>query len=267
MSRMPVLPPDAHIGEVSLTVSDLDRSAAFYTDVLGFARLESTPRRAWLGPADGPVLVRLDARPGALPRAPRTSGLFHVAILVPSRAALGRSLRRLADRRWPLTGASDHLVSEALYLDDPDGLGIEIYRDRSKTTWAREDGEVLMATDPLNLDDVAREPGAERPWSGLEPGTTIGHVHLHVPQLAPAEALYCGEIGFSPTLRRYPGAVFVAAGTYHHHLGLNIWAGPGAPPPEPGTVGLDAFTIEGTGVPARTVVDDATGVRVVCGAG
>lgn len=267
MSRVPVLPADAHIGEVSLTVSDLERSVAFYTDVLGFVCLESTSQRAALGPGSGPVLLRLEGRREAQRRAPRTSGLFHFAILVPDRAALGRSLRRLAERRWPLTGASDHLVSEALYLDDPDGLGIEIYRDRSRTAWAWEDGEVLMATERLDLDDVAREPGAERAWSGLEAGTSIGHVHLHVPDLATAETLYCGEIGFAPTLRRYPGAVFVAAGDYHHHLGLNIWAGRGAPPPEAGTVGLDAFTIDGTSVPARTLTDEATRVRVICGAG
>lgn len=265
MSSVFVLPADAHIGEVSLTVSDLERSVAFYTDVLGFTALERGPHRSALGPADGPVLLRLTARPGARPRLPRTSGLFHVAILVPSRAALGRSLRHLAERRWPLTGASDHLVSEALYLSDPDGLGLEIYRDRSPSTWARSEGEVRMATEPLDLDDVAREPGAERPWAGLDAGTMVGHVHLHVPDLAAAEALYCGDIGLSATLRRYPGALFVAAGTYHHHLGLNIWAGRGAPPPAAGTVGLEAFTIEGTGVPARVVADEATGVRVVCG--
>jgi catechol 2,3-dioxygenase len=164
-----------------------------------------------------------------------------------------------------LTGASDHLVSEALYLSDPDGLGIEIYRDRPAATWTWDGGEVTMATEPLDLDDVAREAGAERPWAGLDASTSIGHVHLHVPDLAAAEALYCGEIGWSPTLRRYPGALFVAAETYHHHLGLNIWAGRGAPPPAAGTVGLVSFTIEGRGVPERTVVDEATGVRVVCG--
>jgi catechol 2,3-dioxygenase len=264
---VPVLPPDAHIGEVSLTVSSLERSVAFYADVLGFERLDSGPQRAALGPAGGPVLLRLEGRPDARPRAPRTSGLFHFAILVPDRAALGRSLRRLAEQRWPLTGASDHLVSEALYLDDPDGLGIEIYRDREQTAWTREGGEVLMATERLDLDDVAREPGAERAWTGLEAGTTIGHVHLHVPDLETAEQLYCADIGFSPTLRRYPGALFVAAGTYHHHVGLNIWAGRGAPPPGPDTIGLDAFTIEGAAIPARTAKDESTGVRVICGPG
>lgn len=261
---MPALPADAHVGEVSLLVSDLDRSTAFYTDVLGFAPVERSVQRVSLAPPAGPVLLHLEGRPGAARRAPRTSGLFHFAILVPGRAALGRSLRRLAEMRWPLTGASDHLVSEALYLNDPDGLGIEIYRDRPEDTWTRDEGEVIMATEPLDLDSVAGETGAERPWSGLDRGTTIGHVHLHVPDLAAAEAFYCGDVGLSPTLRRYPGALFVAAGSYHHHLGLNIWAGRGAPPPAAGTVGLTSFTIEGTGVPARSIADEATGVRVIC---
>lgn len=263
---MPILPSDAHVGEVRLRVADLNRSAAFYTEVIGFAILDRGPRHLVLGPAAGRVLLRIDAEPGARPRSPRTSGLFHFAILVPDRAALGRSLRRLADQRWPLTGASDHLVSEALYLNDPDGLGIEIYRDRPADTWTRDGGEVIMATEPLDLDSVAGEAGAERPWSGLDAGTAIGHVHLHVPDLAGAEAFYCGGIGLSPTLRRYPGALFVAAGTYHHHLGLNTWAGRGVPPPAAGTVGLVSFTIEGTGVAPRSIDDEATGVRVVCGA-
>ena len=258
------LPPDAHIGEVHLTVSDLNRSVGFYTGLLGFAEVERNGSRAALGPAGGPAIVHLEGHANARPRARRTSGLFHIAILVPDRAALGRSLRRLAEQRWPLTGAADHLVSEALYLNDPDGLGIEIYRDRLQNEWTRTAGEVVMATEPLDLDDVASEPGADQPWSGLEAGTRIGHVHLQVPDLDGAERFYCGVIGFTPTLRRYPGALFVAAGVYHHHVGLNVWAGPGAPPPEPGTVGLDAFAIEASTLPPRRLVDDTTRVTVTC---
>jgi catechol 2,3-dioxygenase len=249
---------------VSLTVSDLARSVAFYTDTLGFTIIDRTGATAALGPVDGRVLVRLRERPDARPRAPRTSGLYHFAILVPDRAALGRSLRRLSERRWPLTGASDHLVSEALYLDDPDGLGIEIYRDRPRAAWTIDGGEVRMATDPLSLDGVVHTPGAETPWAGLAPETVIGHVHLHVPDLAAAERFYCDGIGFAPTTRRYPGALFIAAGTYHHHVGLNVWAGHGAPPPAPGTVGLDAFTVEAAGLVERAPLDEATGVEVRC---
>jgi catechol 2,3-dioxygenase len=261
---VPLLPSDAHIGEVHLTVSDVERSIAFYTRVLGFEVVDRNASETTLGPAADRVILRLTGRPNAQPRHRRTSGLFHFAILVPDRAALGRSLRRLAEQRWPLSGASDHLVSEALYLDDPDGLGIEIYRDRPRAEWRVDDGEVLMATEPLDLDDVAGEPGAERAWTGLDPATVIGHVHLHVPDLDAAERFYCEGIGFTPTLRRYPGALFVAAGGYHHHLGLNVWAGRGAPPPPPGSVGLDAFTIDGRAIEPRAVADPSTAVTVRC---
>jgi catechol 2,3-dioxygenase len=251
------LPDDAHIGQISLTVSDLARSIGFYRDVLGFSSDGSTLR-----PPDGRVLIELHERRDAIPKPRRSAGLYHFAILVPSRAALGRSLRRLADRRWPLTGASDHLVSEALYLDDPDGLGIEIYRDRPRSEWPVRDGRLVMATDPLDLQSVHDEPGAETPWAGLEAATVMGHVHLHVPHLDAAEALYCGRVGFAPMVRGYPGALFVAAGGYHHHLGLNTWTGIGAPPPPEHAVGLRSFTIESASLGREDVVDESTRVTV-----
>ena len=261
------LPDDAHIGQVSLTVRDLDRSIAFYRDVLGFTEAGSPKEGAAstaisLGPPGGPVLIELHEYTNAIPKPRRSAGLYHFAILVPSRAALGRSLRRLSEKRWPLTGASDHLVSEALYLDDPDGLGIEIYRDRLRSEWPVRNGQLLMATDPLDLQSVHDEPGAESPWTGLETGTVIGHVHLHVPHLDTAEQFYCGRIGFEPTVRGYPGALFVAAGGYHHHLGLNTWTGIGAPPPPDNAVGLRSFTIESTAVEPAAFDDESTRVTV-----
>ena len=233
------LPADAHIGSVSLTVSDLDRSVSFYRDTLGFQESSRDGRTAFLSAGDGPALVELHELPGAIAKPRRSTGLFHFAVLVPSRAALGRSLRRLADQQWPLSGVADHLVSEALYLNDPDGLGIEIYRDRPRETWRTANGELAMATDPLDVQSVANEPGAQTPWQGLDSGTVIGHVHLHVPTLEAGEVFYCDGVGFEPTVRGYPGALFVAAGGYHHHLGMNTWVGAGAPPP-PGsrTLGL-----------------------------
>lgn len=257
------LPTDAHIGQVSLAVSNLDRSVAFYRDVLGFRESKRDGRSSYLGAAGGRTLVELHEQPAAIPKPRRSAGLYHVAILVPSRAALGRSVRRLIDQGWRLTGASDHLVSEALYLDDPDGLGIEIYRDRARHEWPTRNGQLLMATDPLDVQAIHDEPGAEAAWAGLEDGTVIGHVHLQVPHLDAAEALYCGRIGFEPMLRGYPGALFVAAGGYHHHLGLNTWAGLGAPPPPEYAVGLRSFTIESTSIDSAEVSDAGTGVQVL----
>lgn len=255
------LPEDAHIGEVSLTVTNLERSVAFYRDVLGFREVTRDDGVSRLG-ADARTLVELHENPQAIPKPRRSTGLYHFAILVPSRAALGRSLRRLFERRWPLTGASDHLVSEALYLNDPDGLGIEIYRDRPRGEWPRRDGQIAMATDPLDLQNVQDQPGADAAWTGLEAGTVIGHVHLHVPHLDTAEAFYCGRIGFEPMVRGYPGALFVAAGGYHHHLGLNTWTGIGAPPPPEHAVGLRSFTIESDSLDPAEIEDDATRVQV-----
>jgi catechol 2,3-dioxygenase len=252
------LPADAHIGFVSLTVRDLQRSVAFYRDVLGFEDQGS----GRLAPRGGRVLIELHERKDAIAKPRRSAGLFHFAILVPSRAALGRSLRRLSEMRWPMSGAADHLVSEALYLNDPDGLGIEIYRDRPRDSWRIVDGEMAMATDPLDLQSLYDEPGADTAWDGLEPGTVMGHVHLHVAHLDAAEAFYCGRIGFEPMLRRYPGALFVAAGGYHHHLGLNTWAGIGAPPPPADAVGIRAFTIESATLQPQNVLDEAAGVTV-----
>jgi catechol 2,3-dioxygenase len=256
------LPADAHIGQVSLTVRDLDRSLPFYRDVLGFTEARREGQVSFLAPPGGRVLIELHERKDAIARPRRSAGLFHFAILVPSRAALGRSLRRLAGQRWPISGAADHLVSEALYLADPDGLGIEIYRDLPRDSWRFNDGELAMATDPLDLDAIHDEPGAETPWNGLEAGTVMGHVHLHVPHLDTAEAFYCGQIGFEPMVRRYPGALFVAAGGYHHHLGLNTWVGVGAPPPPENAVGLRSFTIESKTVQPQNVDDQATGIVV-----
>ena len=257
-----MLPNDAHIGEVSLAIRDLDRSKTFYEDVLGFEETDRQGRTARFRAPAGRTLVELVENPNAIPKPRRSAGLYHFAILVPSRAALGRSLRRLSAMNWPLTGASDHLVSEALYLDDPDGLGIEIYRDRPRREWPRPNGQLAMATDPLDLSGVHDEPGAEAPWTGLDAGTVIGHVHLHVPHLDTAEALYCGRIGFAPTVRGYPGALFVAAGGYHHHLGLNTWTGIGAPPPPEQAVGLRSFTIESPSLGSEEILDESTRVTV-----
>ena len=233
--------PATTVGAVRLRVADLDASRSFYEDVLGLETLESSSSEARLG-AGGSPLVELAAAPEAPLRPLRSTGLFHLALLVPDRPRLAIALRRLARRGWRLTGASDHLVSEALYLNDPEGNGIEIYRDRPREQWHWEDGTVEMDTLPLNLEDVLGE-SADDDDDAMAPETRMGHVHLTVADIPDADAFYSGLLGFKPTVRGYPGALFVAAGGYHHHLGLNTWAGAGAPAPPPGSRGLEHFEV------------------------
>lgn len=220
------LPAATRPGPVRLQVAELDRSLAFYRDVLGFGVLDRADGSATLG-ADRPLVV-LEEKPGARP-VPRRGrlGLFHVAFLLPSRADLGRFVRHLADLGVP-AGASDHLVSEALYLSDPDGLGIEVYADRPREAWRRDGRQIAMATEPLDLQDVVRDAG-NTPWDGAPDGTTVGHVHLHVGALDRAAAFYHEALGLDKIVWGYPGALFLSVGGYHHHLGLNTWAA-GAPP-------------------------------------
>jgi catechol 2,3-dioxygenase len=232
-------------GPVSLTVRDLDRARGLYEKVVGLEELGREGPAVRLGTPDGRPLVELVSDPQAPLRPPRTTGLLHLAILVPDRAELARSLRRLANARWPLAGASDHLVSEALYLADGEGNGIEIYSDRPRKLWRRDGGEIEMATLPLDLQDLAGELDAADAEldTGLPDGTLIGHVHLNVADLAAAEAFYGDLLGLDVTARGYPGALFLSAGGYHHHIGLNTWRGEGAPPPPAGAAGLRAFEL------------------------
>jgi catechol 2,3-dioxygenase len=230
--------PATSIGAVRLTVADVVREQHFYEQAIGLETLERSDSLVRLG-AGGDALVELAVDPDAPPRPPRTTGLFHLAILVPNRPELARSLWRVVDAGWRLTGASDHLVSEALYLKDPEGNGIEIYRDRSRDEWRYSDGRLEMATLPLDLDNLVAElGGGERHPAPVPAGTRIGHVHLNVSDLDAAEAFYSGALGLDVTVRGYPGALFLSAGGYHHHVGLNTWAGEGAPSPPPGARGL-----------------------------
>jgi catechol 2,3-dioxygenase len=238
------------LGAVSLTVSDLERARAFYEQVLGLVPSSGAPDDGPLALTDaagGPALVILHEDRAAAPFNPRRSGLFHLAILVPSRVELARSLRRIVDARWPLSGASDHLVSEALYLRDPDGNGIEIYRDRPRAQWPYDDrGTIQMDTRRLDLPELLREldrDAGSDPAPAVAAGTRIGHVHLQVSELDPAERFYCGVLGFDATVRTYSGALFVSAGGYHHHLGLNTWQTLAAPPRSPGGIGLRSFEV------------------------
>jgi len=239
-----VIPSDTHIGKVRLRVADIDALSEFYERVVGLGAVERDGELARLGPEGGMQLVELVAAPGA-PTAPSFStGLFHLAILVPDRAELARSLRRVAGAGWRLTGASDHLVSEALYLRDPEGNSIEIYRDRPRDEWGRDGGELRMATLPLDLEAVLGELGdGDEEANGMPAATTIGHVHLQVSDIPAAEGFYNGALGLDVTVRSYPGALFLAAGGYHHHVGVNTWQSQGAPPPPDGALGLDRYEL------------------------
>jgi catechol 2,3-dioxygenase len=232
-TRTAALPAATTLGPVRLQVADLERSLGYYREVLGFRVSEAAGGRATLaaGRDQVPVVI-LEAQAGAapLPRRGRL-GLYHFAILLPDRAALGRFVSHLR-RAGVRIGASDHLVSEALYLTDPDGLGIEVYADRPRGEWQWRDGELKMATNPLDLDSLVAA-ASDREWSGMPPGTRVGHVHLHVGSLPEGEAFYGGALGLAPTARSYPGALFLSAGGYHHHLGINTWAGPNAVAPAP----------------------------------
>jgi catechol 2,3-dioxygenase len=224
--------PGLRIEQVELAVSDLDRSVAFYERVLGFAAADAGSGRVWLSPVEGParpsrpplVLAAIDS-PVPAPR--RASGLFHVAWLHPTREALAASMRRVLEAGWRFTGASDHNVSEALYLDDPDGLGIELYADRPRETWEVDpQGSIKMVSIPLDVEDLlAQAPADPRPQ--IDPGTVIGHVHLKVADVDRAATFYADALGFE--LRaEIPSAAFLAAGGYHHHIAVNSWESPGA---------------------------------------
>ena len=218
------LPEATHVGAVRLQVADLDRSLDYYTSVLGLRVLHaSTTQAALAADAATQPLVTLHAQPGAKPVPPRGRlGLFHFAILVPDRATLGRFVAHLGGR-GVRAGSADHAVSEAIYLTDPDGLGIEVYADRPRSAWRTSGQELFMTTEPLDLRELVLA-GGEGPWTGMPAGTTMGHVHLHVGDLDAAAAFYHAGLGLDQVVWSYPGALFLSAGGYHHHLGTNTWA-------------------------------------------
>ena len=256
-SQQVAIDPQTTMGTVRLTVSDVDRSRVFYERALGLRAKDGDDGTIALHAAAGPALVELRGDSSAPRLDPRNTGLFHLAVLVPSRLDLAFALARLASARWPLDGASNHLVSEALYLSDPDGNGIEIYRDRPRDEWRRSDGQLEMATLPLDLQAVANElSSVAEPQAEAPAGTRIGHTHLQVSELEQIEAFYAGVLGFDVMVRGYPGALFVSAGGYHHHLGLNTWHSRGSGPPPQGAVGLRSFEVQ---LPDRPALDAVLG--------
>ena len=242
MKRVSSLPDDTCLGSVRLRVSDLERQVGFYRDVLGLRLLAAEGGSVSLGAGDdGAALLVLDEAPGAPAPPPRSPGLYHVAYLLPRRSDLAAAVVGLRARGWRFDGFADHAVSEAAYLSDPEGNGIELYADRPREDWRVVGGETYMTTAPLDLGGLLAEAlgAGER----LPVETVVGHVHLKTSSLAAAEAFYVGRLGFAVTTRTYPGALFVAAGGYHHHVGLNVWTSREAAPPPQGSRGLVSFEL------------------------
>jgi catechol 2,3-dioxygenase len=263
------LPESTHVGRVRLEISNLDRSLAYYRDVLGFHVIEADIETAVVGSDAGELLVELHQDRGVRP-VPRGGllGLFHFAILLPSREDLGRFVRQIT--ALDLTfGSADHLVSEAIYLWDPDGLGIEVYADRPRASWQMEGRQLVMATEPLDLRSLINAAGSA-PWTGMPRATTMGHVHLSVGDLAQARAFYHAGLGFDLTVWNYPGALFMSAGGYHHHAGTNTWAAGTRPAttgdarllewelvvPTTNDVAAAAANLQSAGYDARVAQDD-----------
>lgn len=239
----PAIHPATRLGHVQLTVADLEREVAFYQDVLGLSAIRRGPGQASLG-AGGTELLRLVERSGAR-RVPRTTGLYHFALLAPTREPLAQWLRRIAQTRTPIQGMVDHWTHEAIYLPDPEGNGIELAWDRPREQWVSFDEMLRRGNGPLDHRSLLNEiADASQPWTGAPAGTAIGHIHLHVANLEDADAFYHGVLGFE-VMGKVPGSMeFVAAGGYHHHIGFNLWVGAGAPPAPVGSQGLDHFTIQ-----------------------
>jgi catechol 2,3-dioxygenase len=245
-----------HVGAVGLKVRDLTRLTDFYAAALGLSVLGRGKDGATLG-AGGVPLVELEHRPDARPDDPRTAGLYHTAFLMPTRPDLARWILHVARNKVPLTGASDHAVSEAFYLDDPEGNGIEVYYDRPSETWQWTGSDLKITTDPLDIEDIVREVAPTAAYSGAPDGLRIGHVHLRVGDVARAEAFYRDALGLDVTRRRH-GATFMSSGRYHHHIAGNVWHSAGAGRRDDDRAGLAWLALEA----ADAAAFDGVGARL-----
>lgn len=235
-------PPATYVREIELQTADLERARSFYENILGLQTIRSEKNELTLSADGKTALIHLTLPEYIEERPERTTGLYHFALLVPTRADLGRFIRHLVELKYPVQGASDHDVSEAVYLADPDGHGIEVYRDREASAWTINDGLIHMTVDPLDAEAVIAEAEGTS-WSGMPLATRMGHIHLHVHNLAEAEAFYCGALGFQLVSRLGEHALFVSSAFYHHHLGLNTWAGKQASAPPANSIKLNWFDV------------------------
>ncbi len=231
--------PTVYVGGLSINVTNLDKSLQFYQEVVGFKVLEKTNGKAVLTADGKKALLTIEQPSNVELKEGRTTGLYHFAILLPSRADLSAFLKHIIQAGVQL-GASDHLVSEALYFSDPDGNGIEVYRDRPASEWTWNNNQVHMVTDPLDGNGLLAE--SQKEWNGLPEETVMGHIHLHVSDLKTTEDFYMGGLGFD-IVTTYPGALFTSTNGYHHHIGLNVWNGVGAKAPSKNSVGLNWYTL------------------------
>ena len=232
-----------HIGAIGLIARDLDLLANYYRDLLGLTVLERNSRLARLG-VGGTTLIEIEHRPEAKPDDPAQAGLYHTAFLMPTRQDHARWVMHIARNQTPISGASDHGVSEAFYLDDPEGNGIEVYNDRPPQSWNWENGLVNMPTKQLDVEAILREiDPAKATYPAAPEGLRIGHVHLRVGNIERAEEFYRGAVGLDLTRRR-GGATFMSSGGYHHHVGANVWHSDGAGLRDSDRAGLAWFSME-----------------------
>src|SRR5258708_1386072 len=248
------------LSHATLRVSSLEKARAFYADILGFYARQGEGILELATSEEGTALITLLEHPGAQPKPRRAAGLFHLAILFPTRASLAEALSRIATRRYPMQGMSDHAVSEAIYLADPDDNGIELYADRPRETWPKVNGILSMGKEPLDVEDLLATLPSQVS-SHVPTDLRLGHIHLNVTALSPAEAFYHNKVGLDVTVRSYPGALFMAADGYHHHLGLNTWMRSDQPAPQD-TAGVVDFTFSRRGLYAAQAFTDPDGLKL-----